>query len=1140
MKNIKSIEPPARFLRSTNLERDFYDSQALNSYVLTDVAIDTIRRMSGGLRPDSSEKCWRIVGDYGSGKSSFALLLAHWFAGHTRQFPAHLKSRLSYSALKTNNPNLVPVLVTGSRESLGTTIQRGIQSALEHLYPSIRKKSFSAINKLLDQEFITDSDVLKLISLVTDRIIGDGKGKGLLLIIDELGKVLEHTASSAEAGDVFLMQQLGEISSRSGKKPLFVVGILHQGFSAYASSLGLAAKNEWDKVAGRFYEIVFQHPMEQTAALLTEALNTPSNLLTTNEVRTSKRTMGSAVKLGWYGAAASQKVLKELAPKLAPLDAFLIPVMSRVLNRFGQNQRSVFSFLFGTEPKALQAFLRESQGDYYRLHHFYDYIHSNLSHYLTSSFVTTNWAIIDSMVGSYVSENQLHRDILKTVGVLNLIEGQDITISSEVISLCMTGQPDTASVLDAIEHLQSDTGKRVLFNRGTAGGLCLWPHISVDLQNAYEKAGAEIGTLVNPADFIRNHLEHKHLVARRHYIQTGNLRYFSIVFCNVKDIEATANQGTDSADGLFIIPLCINQEEITKAKQAARSKSVKSDSNCIVAIPGQLQALTPHIREVQLWSWVSTNTPELNGDRFGRETVSRKRASAQLALEESMNEVIGLDSYDGTFPLKCFWQGEDLKVKNGRDLSVHLSDICTQVFSKAPVVHHELLNRRSISSAAAAARMRLIERVLERPDEPYLGMDTTKKPPEMSMYMSVLQYGNLHTENESGYRFVLPKGKKDTLKLTNCFQYLESTLKDNGEKPVYVSELLDGLGRKPYGIRNGLAPLLLAVFYVANIRTLAIYENGTFLSEVTGAEFLRLTKKPENFEFQYCNIDGLRTVAFERLANVLKVKTDAEHPDLLDVVRPLIMNVAQLKPYVHKTNHLTPIARNVRNVFMDAKDPMTMLFELLPVACECDPIKATGGQDRNAEIFAERLSSAIDELRGCYTALQKRIKEALMKNFGYAKSKSKKYRELIIERAEPLSGYVSEARLMAFCFRLKDKMLNEEDWLDSVASMVAKKPPEKWVDTDEQVFTENLAELSSRFSRTEGVALDRKGKASEGSMRLCITLPNGEEQKKVLTTSKEDQKRIAEIEAKIKKLIKDEGDLALMAASKAVWDNLKG
>ena len=63
----------SRFVRSVHLERDFRDPDALKGYVLTDAAKSGMERVSGGLAARSSQRAWRVTGDYGSGKSSFAL-----------------------------------------------------------------------------------------------------------------------------------------------------------------------------------------------------------------------------------------------------------------------------------------------------------------------------------------------------------------------------------------------------------------------------------------------------------------------------------------------------------------------------------------------------------------------------------------------------------------------------------------------------------------------------------------------------------------------------------------------------------------------------------------------------------------------------------------------------------------------------------------------------------------------------------------------------------------------------------------------------------------------------------------------------------------------------------------------------------
>ncbi|HYJ85775.1 MAG TPA: hypothetical protein VEW46_06965, partial [Pyrinomonadaceae bacterium] len=68
------LRTKSRFLRSANLERDFRDPDVLSGYVVTDFARSCLGRLSEGLKPTSGQRAWRVTGDYGSGKSSFALL----------------------------------------------------------------------------------------------------------------------------------------------------------------------------------------------------------------------------------------------------------------------------------------------------------------------------------------------------------------------------------------------------------------------------------------------------------------------------------------------------------------------------------------------------------------------------------------------------------------------------------------------------------------------------------------------------------------------------------------------------------------------------------------------------------------------------------------------------------------------------------------------------------------------------------------------------------------------------------------------------------------------------------------------------------------------------------------------------------
>src|SRR5882724_498419 len=82
-----------RFLRSTELARDFSDPKALEGYCLTDFAKACLKRISPGLGENSSLRAWRLTGDFGSGKSSFALFLANAFCNARKRLtPALLQA----------------------------------------------------------------------------------------------------------------------------------------------------------------------------------------------------------------------------------------------------------------------------------------------------------------------------------------------------------------------------------------------------------------------------------------------------------------------------------------------------------------------------------------------------------------------------------------------------------------------------------------------------------------------------------------------------------------------------------------------------------------------------------------------------------------------------------------------------------------------------------------------------------------------------------------------------------------------------------------------------------------------------------------------------------------------------------------
>jgi hypothetical protein len=1134
-----------RFLRSINLERDFHDPSALEGYVQTEFIAECFSRIMEGVKTGSRHRAWRMTGDYGSGKSSFALVLAHAFARNESNIPPALRRMTDFGGKGGTRPGFLPVLVIGSRQGIGAAMLHAIQKTLRQVYKKPSKSNpVDTVSNLLRKGNATDEEIVGAVCKINADLIADGKAQGLLIIIDELGKFLEFAALHPQSHDVFLLQSLSEAASRSGDEPLFVVCLLHQGFNAYADTMSQSAQKEWEKIAGRFEEILFNQPTQEIAHIIASALNVNVSKIPKRKTDLQRRAMEETVDLGWLGRVDCHEI-RSLAPRLFPLHPTVLPVLIRLFRRFGQNERSMFSFLFSNEPFGLQAFsdISIDQSRPYCLYNLYDYVRANFGHRIATQSYRTNWNLIDGVIESYSTDDPLTLQILKTVGVLNLLN--DTFVPSENAVSCALGlhEPNgQRSIKSALQKLRvGKGGKGALYDRGRSRGLCLWPHTSVDLEKAFDEARRAVPVPSRVAPLITAYLETRPIVARRHYIKTGNLRYYEVIYCPVAQLLGVLEKNEFEADGYIIVPLCETAEEQNVALEFVKQPGIKARINWLVAVSAPLNHLTNLMQEVQRCEWVITNTPELNGDKYGREEASRKLQMARMQLENRIDELLGFKQLDARTTLQWFHKGAPVRFESGRNLLKILSKIFDDTYHAAPRIHNELVNRHSLSSAAAAARMRLIGQIFTASTDEWLGINPAKAPPERSIYLSVLRNTGIHRQCGSTWRLTEPRPEMDKkCNVIPAFEQISRMLRQKADVRVGVPEIFSELRKPPFGVRQGLIPLFLTAFARIHEQEVAFYKDGTFLREMTGGDMLLLTKNPNRFEVQYCKIEGVRTELFQKLVSVLEVTPKEDHKiELLDIVKALCSFVAQLPPYVHHTKRLSQTALAVRDTILNAHEPGPLIFNDLPTACGFESFSASTRVNEQVAGFVKSLRSALDELRAAYPELQERMRKLLRDAFDLPGT-FPEFRSALAERAEHVIVAVNEPKLRAFCFRLIDNNLPESEWLESLGSFLSLKPPAKWHDAEADFFGQELAPLSTRFHRVESIIFsDGKPSVTGRAVRLAITQANGTEHERVIHFSSEEEEELIRLQKQFEQLLSQEKRLGLAAASRAIWTNLE-
>lgn len=1087
---IDLFDIPSRFMRSVQLERDYDDPGALEEYIVTPSMAATFQRVARGLMPGARQRAWRVTGDYGVGKSSFALVLAHLLAGDAGGRGRAVAERMGWPA-EADVPPLWPLLVTGARESLAVALARGVAEGLERRRPT---RAGIRWNRLAERAAAIQKqpDVDGVMTLLDEvRGFAGSDGAGVLLVIDELGKLLEYAAAEPDREDVYLLQRLAQSAARSGERPFFLVGLLHQGFQAYAERLPSVARHEWDKVAGRFEEIVLDQPMAHTAALVAGALGVRTEGLSKSVLEAARTTAAATAGMGWMSGATSAALTLETA-QLYPLHPTVLPLLVRFFARFGQHERSLFGFLLSSEPCALQAFAERAPGAavWYGLPEFYDYIRAVFGHRLAGASYQSNWLRIAATVDTAQDLSELELRALKAVAVLSLLDSPELLATDVALRACLS--PTPSGQVDAAITTLLDRG--LLFRRGRLGGYRLWPNSSINLTEILEDAERAVGELQSVSANLTGLVDTAPVLARRHYLDRGTMRHFEVRYATPDRLETVAAKAT-AADGLVIIVPVDSQAEQVEALALAEASSLAAREDVVVGVTRPLASLLGEVQDLVCWRWVKAHTPELSQDPYAAAEVSRQLTVGRRGLDVALGVSAALRQREAS-TLQWRWKGEALTVDRG--LSDVLSTICDALYRDAPRIQNELLNRKAISTPAAAARMRLIEGVMDAADQPLFGINAEKAPPEKSMFLSVIQAGGLQKLEQGVLSLAVPEADADPLRLRPALTEISRLLNAGRGGRVNVQTILEALEQAPLGVRPGVAPLLLALVMRMRRHELAVYEHGTFRPVFTGADFMRLSKGPQNFDLQVCSVEGVRADVVARLASAFAENDVARQHEILDVVQPMARFAARLPEYTRKAGRLQSRSIRVRDALLSAVEPATLLFTDLPRACDVEPFSMDepGDADRG-RLFVERLQAAFDDLRSDYQRLLQRILETTASAIGQGEGEFD--RAALARRAAGVAATATLPRLRTFALRLRDVGTSEEAWVEALASYLLAKPPARWTASDEQRCLEELAGLGQLFHRVETAAFANGALSGEKDAVLVkLTQGSGDDRASVV------------------------------------------
>jgi hypothetical protein len=901
----------------------------------------------------------------------------------------------------------------------------------------------------------------RLVDLLVEfaaNVCKSGRLSGLVLVLDELGKCLEFAARNPGAGDIFILQQLAEATQDSG---LCVFTILHQSFERYAAGLTAKEREEWAKVQGRFEEIAFQESPEQLVRLLSAAIRQAETTDTKILKRDARALAERAFDLGLVPPGMSKHDLVECLIRCAPLHPTAVMALVRLCNKLGQHHRSLFAFLTSREPYSFSNFISEASGlTFYRVQDLFDYVSAAMGSGLSVGENANRWAEVQSALDRAVEFSPSQLKAIKTIGLLAAIgEYGNLKPSAEVLEF--------ASGEEVKSSLRQLAKSSVVVYRKHSDSYALWQGSDVDLNARTREARKRLAVSDLPSVVSLN-WSPRPLVAKRHSHLTGTLRFFEVRFANVSNLISAMSHSAE-ADGVLVYCLPSTSSEHEELRQMLSTGPAKERLDVVSALPHDVDALASAVSELECLRWVETNTPELNGDAVGRRELQARKLIASSKLGE---EILKLFSPEAASSSGTTWFHKGLvhRISGNRSLSSFLSDICDFVYPATPVLRNELLNRRHLSSAAAAARRNLIDAMLSRGNEERLGFEGT--PPEVSMYSSALLSTGMHKLEDGHWLFGAPSEKSTLLQVWNS---IEGFFEKCELKRHTVLELFDLLQAPPFGLKMGVIPVLVCASLATHDADVAVYENDAFVPELTIEIFERLLRSPERFTVKHYKISGIRKEVFRSFAALLN-SPDSAAENIVSVVRPIFRFLNKLPDYTKRTKQLSETAMSVREALLASREPDTLLFSDLPIACGFQPFTAQATDDKAAAKFFSVLRSSLTELQRAYDELLINLQSSLYSAFDPAYKDN--LRPILRFRAQLLLDHVIDARLKAFVHHLAEQELEDVFWIEAIGTLLVGKPPKSWTDADRSRFEVNLVELVRSFRRIEVLVFEETRRRS--------------------------------------------------------------
>jgi len=1086
----ENIQVSRRFQRSIRIDSDINSREALEGFICPQSSSQVLRNMATQIH-ESHQGSFIWTGPYGSGKSSLvvaltAVLAKNKFLKIGENIDKDTFDYLNKKLIRDNKEwSYFPVV--GTKDDPVKIIGQQLEKS-----GLVDKKN----NDWKEGDLI---DALITISM-------DEKKSGLIIYVDEMGKFLESVVSGE--GDIYLFQQLAEAANRS-KGRLIIVGILHQAFEEYGGRLSRDIRDEWTKIQGRFSDLPVNTAGEEQIELISHAI---SQKIIPSLTKIKAKQFSDFIIKNRPGVSANLENIFDECWPLHPVVSSLLGPISR--RRFGQNQRSIFGFLNSSEPLGFQDFLQDAgDNDLYEGHDLYDYLKLNLEPSILSSPDGHRWSLsVDSVerCSSLEEVSPIHIELLKTIAIIDLFKERSGLLPAKSLLPYFLSKHTKKDILLALDFLEK---KSLIIYRKFNNAYAIYAGSDFDIEQSIEEVRSDFQTI----DFsmLKNIAKLSPILAKRYYHETGTQRWFEFDIIPFSDLSSLIEKRDLSHDsvGKFLLAMATDNETINNANEFFIKNKALLESNSIVLGFSDARHIVNLAKETIILDHLRLNNAILSSDSVARREVESMLDNNRIKLENELGKAFDSANW--------FFEENEFSSLTKNKLNKKASDLAYKIFSKSPIIQNELVNRMRPSSSAAGVRRALIHRMANHEGEEFLGIEGF--PPEYSLFKSILENTNIYTMEGDKYFFSIP-GDNDPYKINALWKGAMSFFEKNRDRNVKLEELYEFWRQPPFGLKDGLMPILAVSILKSVQSNLVCYREGIFQTNIDELFVDYLMHSPQDIEIRWINVNNESKdliVQMMSLVQELNPGYVLKGSEPLEVGKGLISLFDSLPSWTKRTLQLSSNAKIIRTIFKKANDPNKLLFDDIP---SISGIGKADFTEDNLTLITKNLRKGLVELISSYSDMIEGVKITLLSelkipNFS---NPSKESIEDLRMRAQNIKGLSGNIRQEAFVTRLSSFEGKDFD-IEAIMSLMVNKPTSNWVDSDIERSRLEIAVASREFKRDETFAHIGGKKDMRHSLAIVVSREGVDERSiKYSDFSKKDRELIDGFKSKIEKDLKSE------------------